>query len=126
MLCGFLLFFVCFCFLFLFVLFVFLGFFFCLWVGGGVGGGGGGVYLGVWTCILGVPGRAIQDSGGTEAFPRWVQNTPTGCGNNSPTRQTPFWEISCLMICLVFFSRTILIFGRGHFLHVFAKLMVPN
>jgi len=24
------------------------------------------------------------------------------------------------------FSRNMFIFGRGHFLHVFAKLMVPN
>ena len=24
----------------------------------------------------------------------WVQNTPTGCGNDLPARQTPFWEVS--------------------------------
>ena len=29
-----------------------------------------------------------------------MQNTPTGCGNNSPTRQAPFWEKKQLNFCL--------------------------
>ena len=30
----------------------------------------------------------IRQLGGS----RWVHNTPTGCGNDLPARQTPFWE----------------------------------
>ena len=35
---------------------------------------------------------------------RWVQNTPTGCGNNSPTRQAPFWYKE---VCFFFWVSTL-------------------